>query len=138
MCRTIDFYFNKNDPKFFTKTLVVNDSTENYVSHVFITSPIYDVFGIEIGYKVANDYVQQIGEKQYSVVIDSTYYIKGKGTISWNIAFINEVPNPFYRINEVFTSNITSTTGEYFGKTGAVSLTALENGIRNVTIGFNF
>ena len=138
MSSYLKFYFDKNDPKFFTKTAIINDSPDNFVSHVFITSPIYDNFGIKIGYKVSDDIIQQIGKNEYSVRIVSTYHIEGNGTISWNYAFVNSRPDPYYPLNEINASNIVSTTGKYFGKTGAVSLTALENGRRNVVIGFNF
>jgi hypothetical protein len=132
------FYFDKNDPNFFSKTAIINDSPDNFVSHVFITAPIYDTFGIKIGYKVSDDIIQQIGKDQYSVKISSTYYINGNGTITWNYAFVNSRPDPYYPLNEVNASNIVSTTGSYFGKTGAVSLTALASGRRDVVVGFNF
>ena len=138
MSSYLKFYFDKNDPAFFTKTAVINDSPTNFVSHVFITAPIYDTFGVKIGYKVSDDTIQQIGVNRYSVRIASTYFFDGNGTVSWNYAFINDKPNPFYHPNEINASNIVSTTGSYFGKTGAVSLTALENGRRNVVVGFNF
>jgi hypothetical protein len=138
MSSYLNFYFDKNDPNFFTKTTIINDSSENFVSHVFITSPIYDTFGIKIGYKVSDDIIQQIGKDQYSVKISSTYYFDGNGTITWNYAFVNSRPDPYYPLNEVHASNIVSTTGKYFGKTGAVSLTALANGRRDVVVGFNF
>jgi hypothetical protein len=138
MSSYLKFYFDKNDPEFFTKTAIINDSSDNFVSHVFITSPIYDTFGIKIGYKVSDDIIQQIGENKYSVKISSTYYIEGNGTITWNYAFVNSRPDPYYPSNVNNASNIVSTTGSYFGKSGAVSLIALENGRRNVVIGFNF
>jgi len=138
MSSYLKFYFDKNDPLFFSKTVIINDSPDNFVSHVFITSPIYDNFGIKIGYKVSDDTIQQIGKNQYSVKISSTYYIEGNGTISWNYAFVNTRPDPYYPLNVNNASNVVSTTGSYFGKSGAVSLTALENGRRNVVIGFNF
>jgi len=138
MSSYLKFYFDKNDPKFFSKTAVINDSPDNFVSHVFITAPIYDTFGIKIGYKVSDDTIQQIGKDQYSVKISSTYYFDDNGTITWNYAFVNSRPDPYYPLNEVHASNIVSTTGKYFGKAGAVSLTALPNGRRDVVVGFNF
>ena len=138
MSSYLKFYFDKNDPQFFTKTAVINDSPDNFVSHVFITAPIYDDFGIKIGTKVSDDIIQQIGKNQYSIRIMSTYYFEGNGTVSWNYAFVNSRPDPYYPLNEVHASNTVSTTGKYFGKNGAVSLTALANGRRDVVIGFNF
>ena len=87
---------------------------------------------------MSDDYIQQIGKDQYTLRINLTYYIKNKGTISWFYAFLNDKPNFYYPLNVPNASNITSTTGEYFGKTGAVSLTVLEDGKRDVTIVFNF
>jgi len=67
----------------------------------------------------------------YSVRINSTYHFFNGGSISWQYCFINNKPNYFYPLN-------VATTGKYFGKTGAVSLKAFEDGRREVTIGFNF
>ncbi len=137
MSSYLNFHFHIKNPENRIKTVVVSDEP-NYIDHSFLQIPIYDNFDVEIGYNIIDDYVQQIGENQYIVRINSTYYIKNKGTISWFYSFLNDKPNAYYPLNVPNASNITSTTGEYFGKTGAVSLTAYENGRRDVTIGFNF
>jgi hypothetical protein len=138
MSSYLKFNFSINDPKFKTTTLLVSDTPLNYISHVFIQTPIYDIFGVEIGYKVANDYVQQVNDNEYLITINSTYYIKNNGTISWQYSFINSKPTVYYPTGVLASSNITSTTGIYFGKTGAVSLIPNADGTRDVTVGFNF
>jgi hypothetical protein len=132
----LTFYFNSQDPKFFTKTVVVNDSATNYIAQVFISAPIYNQCGQVIGSKVSNDIIQQTGPNQYVVNIDSIYTFNNQGTISWNVNFINNKPSQFYPINTLFQSNIVSATGIFLGKQGIVSLVAQSNGIRNVSIAF--
>ena len=132
----LSFYFNSKDPNFFTKTVVINDSTTNYVAQVFITAPIYNQCGQVIGSKVSSDTIQQTGPNQYVVSIDSIYTFTNLGTISWSTNFINTIPSQFYPLNTLFQSNITSTTGVYLGKKGIVSLVAQSNGVRNVKIVF--
>ena len=135
----LNFSFNVKDPKFKSELVVVNDSPTNYIAHSFISTPIYDNFDVEVGYKVSDDYIQQVDVDKYMVRISSTYYFTGTGgTISWQYSFINTTPSYFYPIGILASSNITSTTGIYFGKTGVVSLMPLIDGTRNVTIGFNF
>ncbi len=138
MAEYLSFYFDKNDPQFVSKRTVVDDSSTNYIAHVFIKAPIYDIFGVQIGYKVSDDYIQQVAENEYVIRISSTYTIGRRGTISWQYTFINDKPSEFYPIGVLASSNIVSTTGSYFGKTGAVSLMPEAGGKRNVTVGFNF
>jgi len=138
MSSYLKFNFSINDPKFKTTTNVVSNTPLNYISHVFIQTPIYDIFGVEIGYKVTDDYVQQVNANEYLVRINNTYYIRNNGTISWQYSFLNSTPTVYYPIGVLASSNITSTTGVYFGKTGAVSLMPNADGTRNVTVGFNF
>ena len=136
MSEYLSFYFNINDPKFKTYEVILNEY--NFISHAFISSPIYDDFGVEIGYKVSDDYIQEVDEHKYMVRINSTYYIKDKGTITWQYSFINNKPSFYYPINELANSNIVSTTGAYFGKKGVVSLNPTKDGKRQVTVAFNF
>jgi len=138
MSTYLQFHFNLNDPEAFSKTLVVNESDTEYIAHAFIKVPIYNNFNVKIGYKVSDDYIQQLGPNLYSVRINSTYHFVSGGSISWQFSFLNEKPNYYYPLNVNNASNIVSTTGPYFGKSGVVSLTALADGRRNVTIGFNF
>jgi len=138
MSEYLQFYFNLHDPEAFSKTLVVNESDTEYIAHAFIKVPIYDNFDIKIGYKVSDDYIQQLGPNVYSVRINSTYHFLNGGSISWQFSFLNDKPNYYYPLIVSNASNIVSATGKYFGKNGAVSLIALEDGRRDVTIGFNF
>lgn len=138
MSSYLNFNFSINDPKFQKTTVIVSDEPLNYISHTFIQTPIYDIFGVQIGYKVADDYVQQVCENEYIVRINSTYYFNNNSTISWQYSFLNTTPTVYYPNGVLAASNITSTTGIYFGKTGAVSLMPNTDGTRDVTVGFNF
>jgi hypothetical protein len=132
----ISFYFNAKDPNFFTKTIVLNESSTNYLAQVFITAPIYNNCGHLIGSKVSTDTIQQTGPNQYVINIDSTYTFLNSGTINWHISFTNNIPSVLYPTNQLFQSNIVSTTGIYLGKQGIVSIVANNNGLRNVNIVF--
>lgn len=141
MDNCLKFYFDKNDPEFINTTIVVNDTPGNYISHDFVKCPIYKKYSCgnikRIGYKVADDYIQQLDTNKYSVKINSTYYFEDKGTISWQYSFINNVPEVYYPVNKIATSNITSTTGCYLYKNGYVHLLPKQDGIRKVKIIFN-
>ncbi len=137
MAQILSFNFSVKDPEFKTwANEVKNPIPNNFIEHAFISTPIYDDFGVKIGYKVSDDYVQQVSENEYMVRISNTYYIQNKGTISWNYAFLNDKPSYFYPIG-VAKSNITSTTGEYLGRTGAVILEPFADGLRKVQVVFN-
>ncbi len=139
MSQILSFNFSTKDPEFKTWAVdVTNPVPNNLITHAFISTPIYDDFGVKIGYKVSDDYIQQVSENKYMIRISNTYYIQNKGTISWNYSFLNDKPSYFYPIGVVAKSNIVSTTGEYFGRTGAVFLEPLENGLRKVQVIFNF
>ena len=138
MSEYIFFHFNVNDPKAKSNTIIVNENPSNYIAHAFLSIPIYNNENVQIGYKVSDDYIQQLANNLYSVRINSTYYFLNGGTISWQYSFMNDKPNYYYPLNIINASNIVSTTGIYFGKTGIVSLTANNDGSRNVAIVFNF
>ena len=131
----ISFYFNKNDPEF--KTFPITAQQSPYIGHWFITAPLYNSSGVKIGYKASDDYIQQISDNQYLIRLNNIYYIDGQGTITWNYAFINNNPNPYYPDGTVAKSNIVSTTGNYLGTSGIVSLTPQKDGRRDVTINFS-
>ena len=136
-CSKLSFYFDINDPKFFSKTVIVNQSATNLIQHVFITTPIYDNNGVQIGYKSSEDVLQQIGVNKYIVKINNTYFIDGKGTINWQYAFVTDKPSVFYPLGIEAKSTIISGTVNYIGAQGTVSLIPLITGRRNVTIKFN-
>ena len=133
----LNFYFTTQDPEFTTTTTVVPSSPGNYISHVFVRAPIYDFTDKQIGYKVTDDYVQQVSDDKYIVRLNNTYYIDGKGTVSWQYVFENDKPTVFYPINKLVASNIISTTGDYYGQTGKVSLFPKPDGSRIVNITFD-
>jgi hypothetical protein len=66
----LNFYFTIKDPKFETTTTVVPSTPGNYISHVFVRAPIYDFTDRLIGYKVSDDYVQQVAENKYIIRLD--------------------------------------------------------------------
>jgi len=136
-CSKLSFYFDINDTQFFSKTVIVNQSATNLIQHVFITTPIYNKCGVQIGYKSSDDILQQIGPNKYIVKINNTYFIDGKGTINWQYSFISDKPNVYYPIGIEAKSTIVSGTGCYIGEEGTVSLMPLVTGRRNVTIKFS-
>jgi hypothetical protein len=133
----LNFYFTTQDPEFSTTTTVVPSSENNYISHVFVKAPIYDFTNTKIGYKVTDDYVQQVAPNKYIIRLNNTYYIEGKGSISWQYVFENDKPLVFYPVDKVVASNIVSTTGEYYGQTGKVSLFPKKDGTRVVNVTFD-
>ena len=134
----LNFYFTTKDPEFVTTTTVVPSSTpDNYISHVFVKAPIYDFTDTKIGYKVTDDYVQQVKSNKYIVRLNNTYYIDDKGSISWQYVFENDNKNVYYPVNKLVASNIIVTTGEYYGKTGKVSLFPKPDGSRIVNVTFD-
>lgn len=143
MCDTIKFVFSTKDPQFTSKNVVVDDSKNNYISHAFVRCPIYNVCSSkQIGYKVSDDYVQQVAPNKYIVRLNNTYTFYGNcnktiGTISWQYVFENNKPEIYYPVNVVASSTIISGTGIYKGATGSVCLLPKENGKRFVTIKFN-
>ena len=129
------FYFNKNDPEFMTTNNVVSKEP-NYISHAFVRCPIYDLYDRKIGYKVSDDYVQQVGEDKFIVRLNNTYYFKNKGSISWQYVFKNNKPEIYYPVGVPAISTIISGTGSFLNKKGIVTLLPDENGKRFVDMKF--
>jgi hypothetical protein len=131
----LSFYFSTKDTNFQTNTVVVQEKPR-YISHSFVETPIYDFSNKQIGYKVSDDYIQQVDDNKYIVRLNNTYYLEGKGSISWLYVFENNKPEIYYPINVQAASTIISGTGEYFGKTGTVTLFPKTDGTRLVTVSF--
>jgi len=135
------FFFSTKDKNFTTKTSVVDSSSTNYISHAFVKCPIYNSAKKLIGYKVSDDYVQQVAENKYVVRLNNTYTFydecnKVKGTISWQYVFENSKPEIYYPVDIPASSTIISGTGKYKGKKGNVTLLPKKNGLRVVSIKF--
>jgi hemolysin-activating ACP:hemolysin acyltransferase len=136
----IKFFFSVKDPQFTTKTTVVDNSPSNYISHAFVRCPIYDKYSSkQIGYKVSDDYVQQVATNKYVVRLNNTYTFHDKhnrtiGTISWQYVFENNKPEIYYPVDVVASSTIISGTGIYKRATGSVYLLPKPNGKRLVKI----
>ena len=137
--QSLSFYYDVHDPSFNSFNTVVSD-LPNYISHDFAKSAIYDsTTNQKIGYKVADIYIQQVETDKFIIREAHTCYFDNNGTnggISWLYTFANTTPSIYYQPNIPVVTNILSTNGGYYGKTGSVSLIPLENGIRNVTISF--
>jgi len=135
MCSILSFHFNKNDPEFRSTERVVQ-AADPYIGHWYITTPIYDNDNNFIGYKATDDYVQEISKGQYLVRYINTYFINGKGTISWQYASINDQPNPYYPLGVVAKARIKTATGDYVNANGCVKLTPKADGRREVVISY--
>jgi len=134
------FKFSKNDPNFISTDITVNQSTTNDIEHVFVRSPIYTLENKQIGYKVSDDYVQQVDTGKYVVRLNNTYvfYSKGVkvGSISWQYVFVNTTNSVYYPVNVANKSTIISGTGKFVNAKGTVTLIAKPDGDRFVYIKF--
>jgi hypothetical protein len=130
----LGFFFNIKD----ATTTTVPVSSKPLITHSFVETPIFDLATKkQIGYKVSDDYVQQVAPNKYIVRLNNTYSIEGKGSISWLYVFENTKPEIYYPVNVQAVSTIISGTGIYYGKKGTVTLLPKPNGLRTVNITFN-
>jgi len=137
MILPISFLFSINDPDFTSRITVVS-ALDPYIAHAFVQTPIYDeATGNKIGYKVSDDYVQQVGPEVYIIRLSNTYSLDGRGSISWNYTFENDTTSFYYPTNVQAVSTIVSGTGEFYGATGTVRLFPQSDGSRHVQIIFN-
>jgi hypothetical protein len=70
------------------------------------------------------------------VVINSTYQLFNRGSISWKYSFFKNEPTVYYPIDKVVKSGIISGTGEFADITGSVKLLATADGNRKVEINY--
>jgi len=132
----LSFTFCTQDPAFFSTEVVVNQ--DPYISHAFVKTPIYDqATGFQIGYKVSDDYVQQVSPRLYIVRLSNTYYLDGRGSITWQYTFENNSRSFFYPVDVPVVSTIVSGTGEFYGSAGTVRLFPTADGMRQVQITFH-
>jgi hypothetical protein len=137
-CKKIAFKFSTKDPNFTSQNVVVNPSNTNYISHAFVRCPIYNSKNKVMGYKVSDDYVQQVGTNKYVVRLNNTYTFlsnnKSVGSISWQYVFENTTNSIYYPPNVPAKSTVISGTGIFANAKGKVTLIPKENGDRFVYI----
>ena len=139
MSNYLNFYYTINDPQFksFTEN-VKNNIPNNTTINVYISTPIYDVYGVEIGYKRSSNIIQELNPNEYMITVNTTYYINNVGSVNIQTMYLNNKPSNIYTTGETYTGTLVLETGNYFAKTGVSSTTANADGTRYVTIGFNF
>jgi hypothetical protein len=128
MCSKLALYDNINEPNYKLKEVIIQSAP--YIGNWFFTSILYDKNNIKIGYKSGNVYVQEDSNGKYLARHFTTYYIIGKGSISWQYANINDQPNANYPLGIVIKARITSGTGDYVNANGCVKLTPKADGGR--------
>ena len=137
MIAPLSFVFSTKDPNFTSSNIVVSEDYP-YISHAFVQTVIYDeATGEQIGYKVSDDYVQQVSPELYVVRLSNTYTLTGRGTLTWNYTFTSNTNSYFYPTNQQVYSTITSGTGEFYGTSGTVRLFPSSDGSRSVQVIFN-
>jgi hypothetical protein len=135
---SLSFYFNTREAAQNTKRIVVDDSPDNYKAQLFITSPLYNIETNEvIGSKTTVDDIQQTGPSQYLLHIQTTYMLNDMGSVSWQFSTYNNTPSQFFTTAVPSVSNIVSTTGDFLGRTGTVSVAPSPTDLRVVTVLFN-
>jgi len=134
MCSKLAFYYNRNDPNFTSKEVIIQATP--YIGNWFFTFPLYDNDNKKIGYKTGNTYVQEDSDGKYLVRHINTYFINGKGSISWQSAYINDKPNPYYPLGVTTKARIISGTGDYVNANGCLSIIPKIDGHRDVVISY--
>ena len=66
----------------------------------------------------------------------TTYYIDGKGSISWQYANLNDQPNAYYLLGVTVKARITSGTGAYVSSNGCINIIPKVDGGCEVSISY--
>lgn len=137
MSQFLEFKLNVNDPETTFVSVIISESP--YIEELFIQIPLYDKFNVKIGYEAGTTYIQQVDKEKYSIRVFTTYnFYTNNSSINWQYNFLSDSSSYRYPLNKPLTSNIVSTTGDYYGKSGVVSVKAYASGLGEVTVGFNF
>jgi hypothetical protein len=131
MCSKLAFYYNVNDPNFISKEDIIQASP--YIGNWLYTALLYDNNNIKIGTSSANCYVQEDSDGKYLVRHFFTYFINGKGSISWQYTNINEQPDSYFQTAK---ARITSGTGDYVNANGCLKLTSKMDGRFDIVISY--
>jgi len=82
--------------------------------------------------------VQENSDSKYLVRHFFTYFINGKGSISWQYCDINEQPIPYFQTGIIVKGRIISGTGDYVNANGYVIIIPKVDGRREVSISYTF
>lgn len=109
-----------------------------YTSETNSYSPLFDNFGVKIGYVTFNDIVSTLGynDKIY-ITENATYFINGQGSISYSYSWNSPTIDTTFPPGTLVATRIIASTNNYYNKTGPIGITINEDGTRNVAISFN-
>ena len=134
--KKIFFTYNYENANF-KKVFELNNVSNHYVGIGFFDAEIYDENNNVLGNVVYNYFIQEIKEYKFALRYDATFFIEGKGTISWKYDIIQKEPICFYSLEELIKARIVSSTGIYEDISGKVFLFADKVGNVFITIMFD-
>jgi hypothetical protein len=109
-----------------------------YVKESSSYVPLFDNFGINIGYATFNDTTSNLGYNQKVYVTEyATYFINGTGSITYSYSWENNTNSDNFSDNSTVITRIIASTGNYYNKTGPIVINIDNLGNRNITISFN-
>ncbi len=107
---------------------IVNVATNNLIKTIFVKSPLFSKYGLEVGNFVSNVNVQQLAVNKFSFTVQSTYYLNGYGSFNWQYSFIRADQNYVYTPNVVIEAPIVSGTGKFLNSTGKIKINPTSDG----------
>jgi hypothetical protein len=134
MCSKLVYNFNRNDKSYIIKEDIIQ--ADPYIGNWLNTTAIYDENNNKIGYSSSNSYVQEESDGKYLVRHFLTFFITGKGSISWQYSSVNDRPIPYYQPGINVKARITSGTGDYVRSNGFINIIPKEDGSRKIVISY--
>ena len=136
------------------KTLSVNLATEpfpqptptnqlglintGYVQTSSSYTPLYDNYGVKIGFATFDDTVSSLGYNNVVYTTETaTYFIDNQGSISYTYSWQSDSADTTFPPGTTVATRILASTLNYYNKQGPIAIDIKEDGTRNVTISFN-
>jgi hypothetical protein len=109
-----------------------------YVKESSSYVPLFDNFGIKIGYATFNDTTSNLGYNGKIYITEyATYFIEGAGSITYSYSWESTTGTDGFADNSIYVTRIIASTNSYYNKTGPIVIKTDNLGNRNITISFN-
>lgn len=109
-----------------------------YVNNTSSYTPLFDNFGVKIGYAIFNDTTSNLGYNGKVYITEyATYFIEGEGSITYSYSWESINGTDSFEENSIYVTRIIASTDNYYNKTGPIAINIDNLGNRNITISFN-
>ena len=133
--KSIELVYKSSDIVSVTKD--VSNVPGNLIQDIYAKFPLYNECGVQVGYSVATDVVQQYSEDKFVIIANFIFVLDNLGTINFQYILTRPDNIPLLPIGVTSETRIVNGSGKFVNSTGLVKINPKPDGTRLVLIEFD-